>query len=68
VTEPDGDAPSILTCVNATNGLRSGGTVFTDAMGNAHCDLRVPTTPGIYQVGLRVGGLRDFGPYTLRVQ
>ena len=67
-TDANSDGASVLTCVNAVNGLRSGGTLFTDSTGHAHCDLRAPTTPGVYQVGVRVGGLRDFSPFTLRVQ
>lgn len=67
-SDPSSDAPTPITCANATNGARSGGTVFSDATGHATCDMRVPSTPGNYSIGVRVGGAVDFIPFTLRVQ
>lgn len=61
------DAP-LVSCANASVGLRAGGTVYTDATGTARCDLRAPSTPGTYGVGVRVGGATDFVPFTLTVR
>lgn len=61
------DTPPVVSCANATEGLRAGGTVFTDATGHATCDLSAPSTPGDYSILIFVGGALRFGPYFLHV-
>jgi hypothetical protein len=62
------DTPPIASCANATVGVAAGGTVYTDASGNATCDLRVPTTPGDYAIGIFVAGATSFSPFLVHVQ
>jgi len=65
---PDADEPSPLTCANATVGLRSGGLVYSDERGEARCDVRAPSVPGDYVVGVSVGGVTSFGGLRLHVE
>ena len=66
-SDPTSDDPPIVTCANATVGVRAGGTVYSDAGGIATCDVRVPDAPGDYYLAIRVGGAIDFTPFTLHV-
>jgi hypothetical protein len=65
---PDADEPSPITCANATVGLQSGGLVYSDERGEARCDVRAPSTPGDYVVGVSVGGVTSFAGVRLRVE
>ena len=62
------DLPPPVSCANASEGRANGGTVFTDATGHARCDLRAPAAPGFHTFGVRLGGARDFSPFSLRVE
>lgn len=65
---PDADEPSPVTCANATVGLESGGLVYSDERGEARCDVRAPSTPGDYVVGVSVGGVTSFHGLRLHVE
>ena len=66
-TDWTSDEPPIVSCANATVGLRAGGTVFTNAQGIATCDLRAPAVAGDYELGVIVGGATTFIPFSLHV-
>jgi hypothetical protein len=65
---PDADEHSPVTCANATVGLESGGLVYSDERGEARCDVRAPSTPGDYVVGVSVGGVTTFAGLRLHVE
>lgn len=66
--QPSSDLVPAVSCANATVGVRSGGTVFTNAQGMASCDLKTPSAPGTYTFGVFIGGTTYFQPYQLTVE